>query len=77
MEVWRMFYDLNLYWLSCNNSCGESSSSFEHAKNWWIEEETGYWSVSIDWCEVYERLGVRFEVKIINSRNKIFKIFFE
>ena len=29
-----MFYVLKVYWFSRNYSCGESSSPFEHAKNW-------------------------------------------
>ena len=29
IEVRRMFYVLKVYWLSCNNSCAESSSPFE------------------------------------------------
>ena len=33
MEVWRVFYILKVYWLSCNDSCAESSSSFKHSKN--------------------------------------------
>ena len=37
MEVWRMFYVLKVYWLSCNNSYAESSSPFEHAKNWFLK----------------------------------------
>ena len=50
MEVWRMFYVLKVYWLSCNNSCAESSSPFEHAKNWLLKKrlDTNLCQVLID-----------------------------
>ena len=50
MEVWRMFYVLKVYWLSCNNSCAESSSPFEHAKNWFLKRrlDTNLCQVLID-----------------------------
>ena len=50
MEVWRIFYVLKVYWLSCNNSCAESSSTFEHAKNWFLKSrlDTNLYQVLID-----------------------------
>ena len=41
MEVWRMFYVLKEYWLSCNNFCAESSCPFEHAKNCFLKRRLG------------------------------------
>ena len=41
MEVWRMFYVLKVYWLSCNNSCAESFSPFEYAKNLFLKRRLG------------------------------------
>ena len=50
MEVWRMFYVLKVYWLPCNNSCAESSSPYEHAKNWFLKRrlDTNLCQVLID-----------------------------
>ena len=36
-----MFDVLKVHWLSCNNSCTESSSPFEHAKNWLLKRRLG------------------------------------
>ena len=40
MEVWRTFYVLKVYWLTCNNSCAQGSSpfKFEHAKKRFLKE---------------------------------------
>ena len=37
MQIERMFYVLKVHWLSCNNSCTESSRPFELAKNWFLK----------------------------------------
>ena len=45
-----MFYVLNVYWLSCNNSCAETSRPFEHAENWFLKRrlDTNMCQVLID-----------------------------
>ena len=50
MEVWRMYYVLKVYWLSCSNYCAESSSPFEHTKNWFLKSrvDTNLCQVLID-----------------------------
>ena len=47
MKVWRMFFVLKVYWLSCNNSCAESSSPFGQAKNWFLKRR-----LDISLCQV-------------------------
>ena len=55
MEIWIMFYVLKVYWLSCNNCCAESSSSCEHAENWFLKRglDTNLCRILID--EKYTR----------------------
>ena len=50
MVVWRKFYVLKEYWLSGNNFYAESSSPFEHAKNWFLKRrlDTNLCQVLID-----------------------------
>ena len=45
-----MFYVLKVYWLLCNDSCAESSSPFEHAKNRFLKRilDTNLCQVLID-----------------------------
>ena len=69
MEVWRMFYALKLYWLSCYNSCAESSSPFEHAKNLflkrWLDTKLSQVLIDVKYTR-YWQLGLNKE----NSLNK-------
>ena len=59
-----MFYFLRLYLLSCNNSCAESGSPFEHAKNWFLKRR-----LDTNLCQVftdvkYTRDTIRFKEKL-------------
>ena len=70
MDVWRMFYVLKVYWLLCNNSCAESSSPFEHAKNWFLKGDWILPCVKCDWCKVYDRLAIRLKEKLARLNSK-------
>ena len=50
-----MFYILKVYWLLCNNSCAESSSPFEHAKNVFLKRRVDTREYARDWQLVLKK----------------------
>ena len=55
MEVWRT---------SCNNSCAESSGSFEHAKNWFLKRRP-----DTNLCQVLIDVKYTRDLQLVGDKN--------